>query len=543
VAKLLEVLKKMPALQPHGAAKQPPKHYVVTEGKADADLSLVVYDVTDLVPTDDYDALVRAIVDFEPTTWQHVGGPGCCTVCPQAKALVIVQTGTVHRHLQNSLRLYRRKPAAFGAFGPPASAQDQKMAAQRRDARGQLEQRISLSLEAVPLPKALTQLADKLQTNIVLDEESIRQAGLDPGAPVTVHVQVPERASAILKLILQPRKLGYVADGSSIKITTPEVVESTLDVRVYSVGDLLTPAVPVAPLGKDQPDERKPDQRRPKPQHDFRSLISRITSTVEPTSWDGVGGPGKIEPFEDVSSLVITQSQPVHEQIADLLDELRQPSVRPPTKPAESRPAEPPQGGGGASGGFFSAEAGFRPAAGVGSSAISAIASSPVAPAQDHVRFVALRQAAGQDIPMQRLPALGHSCGGLWYLPDGKTLVSTFGGIEQPPGRPVPDDDPRVGQVAFWDTSTWETKAVLGTGAKRLIRGASLGISPDGSRLAVLAENQFVAVWDISSSPIPETPVWKSSMTPSPAAQSTRSSCESLPAMKSCFPPTEEPWL
>ncbi len=509
VAKLLEVLKKMPALQPRGAAREPPKHYVVNEGRTDADLSLVVYDVTDLVPADDYDSIVRAVVDFEPSTWNHVGGAGCCAVCPQAKALVIVQTGTVQRHLQNSLRLYRRKPAAFGSFGPPASAQDQKTAAQRRDAREQLEQRISLSLEAVPLPKALSQLAEKLRTNIVLDDESIRQAGLDPGAPVTVHVQVPERASAILKLILQPRKLGYVADGSSIKITTPEVVESTLDVRVYPVGDLLTPTVPVTPLGEDQPDERKPDQRRPKAQHDFRSLISLITGTVEPTSWDGVGGPGKIEPFESRSSLVITQTQPVHEQIADLLDELRQPSVRPPTKPAESLPAEPPQGGGGASGGFFSTEAGSQPAADVAISVCTAVASSPVAPAQDHVRFVALRQAAGQDIPGQRLPALGHSCGGLWYLPDGKTLVSTFGGIDQLPGRPVPNDDPRVGQVTFWDTSTWETKAALGTGAKRLIRGASLAISPDGSRLAVLAENQFVAVWDISPSPLPENPVWK----------------------------------
>ena len=110
---------------------------------------------------------------------------------------------------------------------------------------------------------------------------------------------------------------------------------------------------------------------------------------------------------------------------------------------------------------------------------------------------------------MQRLPKLGHSCGGLWYLPDGKTLLSTFGGIEQLPGRPVPNEDPRVGQVTFWDTSTWETKAVLGTGARRLIRGASLAISPDGSRLAVLAENQFVAVWNISSSPMPEKPVWE----------------------------------
>jgi general secretion pathway protein D len=58
-------------------------------------------------------------------------------------------------------------------------------------------------------------------------------------------------------------------------------------------------------------------------QADFDSLIDLITSTVRPTTWDGVGGPGSIAPFETNLSLVVSQTQEVHEELADLLEQLR----------------------------------------------------------------------------------------------------------------------------------------------------------------------------------------------------------------------------
>jgi general secretion pathway protein D len=56
---------------------------------------------------------------------------------------------------------------------------------------------------------------------------------------------------------------------------------------------------------------------------DFDSLIDLITTTVAPQSWDTVGGPGAISEFATNLSLVISQTQDVHEQIADLLEQLR----------------------------------------------------------------------------------------------------------------------------------------------------------------------------------------------------------------------------
>ncbi len=56
---------------------------------------------------------------------------------------------------------------------------------------------------------------------------------------------------------------------------------------------------------------------------DFDSLIDMITSTVAPTTWDEVGGPGTIQEWRNQLSLVISQTQEVHEEIVDLLEQLR----------------------------------------------------------------------------------------------------------------------------------------------------------------------------------------------------------------------------
>jgi hypothetical protein len=54
---------------------------------------------------------------------------------------------------------------------------------------------------------------------------------------------------------------------------------------------------------------------------DFASLIEIITSTVGPSTWDEVGGPGTIQQFPGV--LVISQIEQVHHQIEQLLASLR----------------------------------------------------------------------------------------------------------------------------------------------------------------------------------------------------------------------------
>jgi general secretion pathway protein D len=58
-------------------------------------------------------------------------------------------------------------------------------------------------------------------------------------------------------------------------------------------------------------------------QADFDALIDLITATIAPDTWDTVGGPGSVAEFETNLTLVVSQTQEVHEQIADLLNQLR----------------------------------------------------------------------------------------------------------------------------------------------------------------------------------------------------------------------------
>ena len=58
-------------------------------------------------------------------------------------------------------------------------------------------------------------------------------------------------------------------------------------------------------------------------QADFDSIKHLIISTIEPESWDEAGGPGSMTAFESTLSLVIRQTQKVHDEIRDLLQQLR----------------------------------------------------------------------------------------------------------------------------------------------------------------------------------------------------------------------------
>ncbi|MEX2559541.1 MAG: hypothetical protein WD403_06480, partial [Pirellulales bacterium] len=59
------------------------------------------------------------------------------------------------------------------------------------------------------------------------------------------------------------------------------------------------------------------------PTPDFAPLIKVIKATVDPTSWDEVGGPGSIQAFSDNQSIVVLQNPATHEKIKELLADLQ----------------------------------------------------------------------------------------------------------------------------------------------------------------------------------------------------------------------------
>ncbi len=108
--------------------------------------------------------------------------------------------------------------------------------------------------------------------------------------------------SADLDIPFSPDGLGLgVSKWSGIVIMSDgaarvPVYGNRLGTRVYPVADLALP-VRVPRYGNGNAD--------------FDSLIDLITSTIRPTAWEEVGGPGSIAPFETNLSLVVSGTQDV----------------------------------------------------------------------------------------------------------------------------------------------------------------------------------------------------------------------------------------
>ena len=93
---------------------------------------------------------------------------------------------------------------------------------------------------------------------------------------------------------------------------------------VYNVADLVIP-LPIShePIVLSTKGTLVTAPRRKPAEPDFDSLIELITTTIAPESWEEVGGPGSIADFPTTLSLVVSQTQGVHKQIVDLLDQVR----------------------------------------------------------------------------------------------------------------------------------------------------------------------------------------------------------------------------
>lgn len=209
---------------------------------------------------------------------------------------------------------FRRVAIAAGllvfGFSPIASAQisfgigtAEEQAAEARILR-QLETRDSFVFRDVPLTEFVQAIGDRFGINVVIDVKSLEDFGIDTATPVSAQLR-DAKLESCLYLVLESLELTWMIRHELLMITTPEKAEANLEIRVYPARDLVL------------------IERERTVDADFDGLISMITNSIEPDSWDMVGGPGSIEPEFNSLSLVISQPWRVHRQIEPLLTTLR----------------------------------------------------------------------------------------------------------------------------------------------------------------------------------------------------------------------------
>jgi hypothetical protein len=172
-----------------------------------------------------------------------------------------------------------------------------------------LQRRGSIHAVEMPLRDFADRLSQQFGVPIDLDAKKLEEAGVELDAPISKRLEsIP--LGSILQRGLSDSELTFVIRNHVILITTPEEAESQLVTRIYPVRDLV--AYRFTEAGKQGYAE------------DYDSLIGLITTTIEPQSWDQVGGSGSIGAFDNASSLVISQTDEVHRAIEPLLVKLRQ---------------------------------------------------------------------------------------------------------------------------------------------------------------------------------------------------------------------------
>lgn len=233
---------------------------------------------------------------------------------------------------------------------------------------------VALKFRETPLSEVIDRLKEITGVNIYLDQQGLAQEGVHPSTPVTIDLTQDIQLKSALNLILEPLHLGYVVRDEVLKITSEQHRSGNVYTKVYNAADLVIPipdfvphnriglpqiiddgynrtmanlygapgfqapvaqlaAHAVAPNGLANQKDVLAQQtgggitnggiRGGNASADFDGLIDLIAKTVEPESWDEVGGPGSMKPSPANLSLVITQTQEVHERIADLLEQLR----------------------------------------------------------------------------------------------------------------------------------------------------------------------------------------------------------------------------
>jgi hypothetical protein len=207
-----------------------------------------------------------------------------------------------------------------------------------------LDQPTEFDFKERPFGEVIDYFHQKHEIKILLDRKSLRDAGIDTDAPITQTLKNIRLRSA-LRLMLAQLDLTYVVGDGYLLITSENEAENKLSVKVYPVRDLValdSDFRPAPPANDGTDDSPSPADMLPRPPFsglggfglgsrrdkldeagDFSGLIDMITSSIAPTTWDEVGGPGAIAENQNAMSIAVSQTDDVHEEIVVLLAALR----------------------------------------------------------------------------------------------------------------------------------------------------------------------------------------------------------------------------
>lgn len=230
-----------------------------------------------------------------------------------------------------------------------------------------------------PLGEVLITLGTIAGVPIFIDQQAVAERNVNLDEPVTLDLQQPIMLKSALQLLLDRHDLTWMIQDEVLKITSPTRKRGNLRTVAYKVADLVTPIpnfasgyddglagalraahqmasqstnVHITPMSAIDLNRHAGSGGQLNPNTlaqyggnsgfpgsgaagvmgqqagggaiaDFDSLMELIQTTIDPDTWEALGGPSTMAPYRANLSLVISTTTDVHEQISDLLASLR----------------------------------------------------------------------------------------------------------------------------------------------------------------------------------------------------------------------------
>jgi type II secretory pathway component GspD/PulD (secretin) len=231
-----------------------------------------------------------------------------------------------------------------------------------------LQALVNLNFNETPLKTVINDLRTWQGINIVVDDSALKEGYVSLDQPITLQLENVSLKSS-LKLLLDKVHLTYVIEDEVLKITTEAHARGTMVTKVYPVADLVIP-IPNFDGSNNSVMQAIEESRNPSGSSPSGSatpyvppnslaggsnvsslstgggsfattrngaqivkttakntmedtLISLITNTVAPRSWDRQGGQGTVDYFPMTLALAINQTPDIQDQVQDLLAALR----------------------------------------------------------------------------------------------------------------------------------------------------------------------------------------------------------------------------
>ncbi len=168
-----------------------------------------------------------------------------------------------------------------------------------------LETAVSLNLQDRPFEEALQDLSNKMNQELFIDKQSLKDAGLDLTRPISFKGNVSARTA--LRAILQSNQLTFLVKGEMIQVVTLERAERELSTRSYYLGDLV---MGTGPYGNAI--QFGPAASYQQAVQNAENIVKAIKDSIDPRAWKDNGGACSVTFHMASLSVVVKASTEVH---------------------------------------------------------------------------------------------------------------------------------------------------------------------------------------------------------------------------------------